>query len=127
MAAMEAFLKNCATLIENKIPVASILLNSTSEARRAGDDFIDQEKHANTGHWLIDNEKSSLGSLMRVSSFPTVVLVSNKGKILFNGDPTNPRLWQNLTAINPEINLPTIDVVLSKTDEKRNLTPKNSK
>jgi hypothetical protein len=64
---------------------------------------------------------------MRVSSFPTVVLVSNKGKILFNGDPTNPRLWQNLTAINPEINLPTIDVVLSKTDEKRNLTPKNSK
>ena len=127
MAAMEAFLKNCATLIENKIPVASILLNSTSEARRAGDDFIDQEKQANTGHWLIDNEKSSLGSLMRVSSFPTVVLVSNKGRILFNGDPTNPRLWQNLTAINPEINLPTIDVVLSKADEKRNLTPKNSK
>ncbi len=112
MAAMRVFLKLCATLIENKIPVASILLGSTSADRRAGDDFRAQKKHENTGHWLVDTEKLSLGSLMRLSSFPTVVLVSDKGKILFNGDPANRRLWETLTAIKPEINFPTIDVVL---------------
>jgi hypothetical protein len=66
-----------------------------------------------------------LGSLMRVSSFPTVVLVSNKGEILFNGDPADRRLWKILTSINPEISEPTIDAVLPKIDPKSTSPTKN--
>ena len=62
---------------------------------------------------------------MRVSSFPTVVLVSNKGEILFNGDPADRRLSELLTAINPEISEPTIDVVLPKIDPKSTSRTKN--
>ncbi|MFL2657906.1 MAG: hypothetical protein ACJ0HK_03980, partial [Akkermansiaceae bacterium] len=79
----------------------------------------------NTGFWLVDTEKSSLGSLMRVSSFPTVVLVSDKGKILFNGDPSDRRLWQTLKLLNPEITQPTIDAVQAKTDSKSTSPEKN--
>lgn len=125
MAIMDEFLIISDSLIKNNIPVASILLSSTTEARRAADDFLTKEKRGNIGHWLVDTEKFSLGSLMRVSSFPTVVLVSNKGEILFNGDPADRRLWELLTAINPEISEPTIDVVLPKIDPKSTSRTKN--
>ena len=125
MAIMDEFQIISGSLIKNNIPVASILLSSTTEARRAGDDLVAREKQGNTAHWLVDTEKFSLGSLMRVSSFPTVVLVSNKGKILFNGDPANRRLWEILTAINPEITEPTINAVLPKRDPKGTSRAKN--
>ena len=124
-AIMDEFLIISGSLIKNNIPVASILLSSTTEARRAGDDLVARKKQGNTAHWLVDTEKFSLGSLMRVSSFPTVVLVSNKGKILFNGDPANRRLWEILTAINPEITEPTINAVLPKRDPKGTSRAKN--
>ena len=127
MAAMDEFFTISTTLIKNKIPVASILLSSTSEARRDGDDFLATEEKKSLGHWLVDAEKSSLGSLMRVSSFPTVVLVSHEGKILFNGDPADHRLWEILTGINPEITPYKIDPVLPKTDPKTTPSPKNGK
>ena len=125
MAIMDEFLIISDSLIKNNIPVASILLSSTTETRRASDDFLTKEKRGNIGHWLVDTEKFSLGSLMRVSSFPTVVLVSNKGEILFNGDPADRRLWELLTAINPEISEPTMDVVLPKIDPKSTSRTKN--
>lgn len=125
MAIMDEFLIISDSLIKNNIPVASILLSSTTEARRAGDDFLTKGKQGNIAHWLVDTEKFSLGSLMRVSSFPTVVLVSNKGEILFNGDPSDRRLWKILTSINPEISEPTIDAVLPKIDPKSTSRKKN--
>ena len=125
MAIMDEFLTISDSLIKNNIPVVSFLLTTTNEARQAGDDFLAKGKQGNIAHWLVDTKKSSLGSLMRVSSFPTVVLVSNKGEILFNGDPSNRRLWGILTAINPEITGPTIDAVLLKTDPKSALRAKN--
>ncbi len=125
MAIMDEFQIISGSLIKNNIPVASILLSSTTEARRAGDDLVARKKQDNTAHWLVDTEKFSLGSLMRVSSFPTVVLVSNKGKILFNGDPANRRLWEILTAINPEITAPTINAVLPKKGPKGTSRAKN--
>ena len=125
MAIMDEFQIISGSLIKNNIPVVSILLSSTTEARRAGDDLVARKKQGNTAHWLVDTEKFSLGSLMRVSSFPTVVLVSNKGEILFNGDPANRRLWEILTAINPEITAPTINAVLPKKDPKGTSRAKN--
>jgi hypothetical protein len=125
MAIMDEFLTISDSLIKNNIPVASLLLTSTNEARRAGDDFLAKGKQGNIAHWLVDTEKSSLGSLMRVSSFPTVVLVSKKGEILFNGNPSDRRLWGILTAINPKITKPTIDAVLPKMDPKSTSRAKN--
>ena len=125
LAAMDEYFTFSTILLENKIPVASLLLSGTSEARGAGDDFLTKRAGANTGSWLVDTEKSSLGSLMRVSSFPTVVLISDKGEILFNGDPGDRRLWQTLKLLNPEITQPTIYAVQSKTDSKSTSPEKN--
>ena len=125
MAAMEEIATVSNTLIKNKIPVASILLSSTNEARKDADNFLGADGAKNPGHWLIDHEKSSLGSLMRVSSFPTVVLVSREGKILFNGDPADDRIWKILAGLNPKITPPTIDPVPPETGS--NTTPSGEK
>lgn len=116
MAAMEEISTVSETLIKNKIPVTSILLSSTDEAKKDAQTFLAGDGAKNPGHWLIDTETSSLGSLMRVSAFPTVVLVSREGKVLFNGDPADARLWDKLAGLNPTIVPPTIDPVLPKQD-----------
>ena len=38
---------------------------------------------------------------LRVQSLPIFVLVSNEGKILFNGDPTDDGLWDALKKVDP--------------------------
>ncbi len=104
------------TLIKNKIPVVSFLLSGTAESKKDATAYLAGEGSANPGHWLVDTGKSSLASLLRVTSFPTVVLVDRSGKILFNGDPAEKELWGELNRLNPKIHPPTIDPVLPKSD-----------
>lgn len=127
IAAMEEIANVSKTLIENNISVTSILLSSTDEAKKDAQTFLAGDGAKNPGHWLIDTETSSLGSLMRVSAFPTVVLVSRRGKVLFNGDPADPRMWEKLAELNPKIIPPTIDTVLLKQDPKTFPPAENSK
>lgn len=104
------------TLIKNNIPVASFLLGTSAETQKRAADFLAGEGRTNPGHWLMDTEKDSLASLFRVDTFPTVVLVNRQGKILFNGDPANKALWDQLAILNPAITPPTIDPVLPEFD-----------
>ena len=55
------------------------------------------------GAWLIDNKESPLAPLLRVQSLPTFVLVSNEGRILFNGDPDDDTFWESLRKLDPAI------------------------
>ncbi|MEN8775147.1 MAG: hypothetical protein ABF382_16500 [Akkermansiaceae bacterium] len=127
MSAMEEISIVSNTLISKNIPVISLLLSSTDEAKKDANDFLSGDGAKNPGCWLVDTEKSSLGSLMRVSTFPTVILVSREGKILFNGDPADGRLWKELTGIDPEITPPTIDTVLPKMDSNASPPAENGK
>ncbi|MFT6861587.1 MAG: hypothetical protein ACJAVK_000139 [Akkermansiaceae bacterium] len=104
------------TLIKNKIPVISFLLSGTAESRKEAVAYLADEGRTNPGAWLVDPEKSSLASLLRITSFPTVVLVDRSGQLLFNGDPSAKELWDELTRLNPEISPPTTGPVLSGSD-----------
>ena len=53
------------------------------------------------GAWLIDHKEKPLVRELRVQSLPIFVLVSNEGKILFNGDPTDDGLWDALKKVDP--------------------------
>jgi hypothetical protein len=59
-----------------------------------------------TGAWLIDHPEKSIARDLRVQTMPLFVLVSSEGRVLFNGDPTEDRLWDALKKINPEISRP---------------------
>jgi hypothetical protein len=55
------------------------------------------------GAWLIDHKESPLAGLLRVQTLPVFVLISNDGRVLFNGDPADDGLWDALKKIDPQI------------------------
>ncbi len=55
------------------------------------------------GAWLIDRKENPLARDLRVLTMPAFILVSNEGRILFNGDPTDDGLWDSLTKLDPKI------------------------
>ncbi|MGC6464122.1 MAG: hypothetical protein ACON5N_00900 [Akkermansiaceae bacterium] len=96
------------TLTEKKIPTASVLLTGTEDSRKDADHFLRESGVGIPGHWVVDRKKNSLVSLFRVQSFPVVVLLSKEGKVLFNGSPGDPVLWQELKKLDPSIEPPTL-------------------
>lgn len=56
--------------------------------------------------WLLDSNKNSLASLLRVTDIPTVAIVSPGGKILFNGHPSDAKFWQTLQQVSPGFKRP---------------------
>lgn len=124
MAAMTEISTVSETLLKNNIPVASILVGSSAESRKDADAHLGEEGKDHPGLWLVDREKNSLSSILRISSFPSVTLISPEGKILFNGDPADERLWKILATLNPKISPPTINPVLPEDDPTSPKTPK---
>jgi thiol-disulfide isomerase/thioredoxin len=116
MLAMPEYAEVANVLAAHKIPAASILLPGTAESRKEAADFVAGDKGRTPGHWLIDERKKSLASILRIAGFPTVVLVNRKGRILFNGDPADAHLWEALKALAPGIKPPTINTVLPQPD-----------
>jgi hypothetical protein len=58
------------------------------------------------GAWLIDQKENPLARQLRVQATPLFVLISNEGRVLFNGDPTDDGLWDALIKIDPQIQRP---------------------
>jgi len=116
MLAMPEYTEVAKILATHKIPSASFLLSGTAETRKEAADFVAGDKGRTPGHWLIDEQKKSLASTLRIAGFPTVVLVNREGRILFNGDPADTRLWETLKTLDPKIKQPTINPVLPQSD-----------
>ena len=55
------------------------------------------------GAWLIDTKEKPLARDLRVQTMPLFVLISNEGRILFNGDPSEDALWDALKKVDPRI------------------------
>lgn len=95
-------------LQKNGIAVASLIFESTPEA------LGDAKTIANTlgtpppGAWLVDRDKDSLHRMLRIQSVPSMVLVSPEGRVIFNGHPSEDRLWDALAEIAPDIRRPAL-------------------
>jgi hypothetical protein len=95
-------------LQKNGIAVASLNFETTPEA------LVDAKRIATTlgtpapGAWLIDREKDSLHRMLRIQSVPSMVLVSPEGRVIFNGHPSEDRLWEALAAMAPDIKRPAV-------------------
>lgn len=59
------------------------------------------------GAWLVDSKDKPLARDLRVQEVPVFVVVSNEGKVLFNGQPSDDALWDTLRSIEPLITRPS--------------------
>jgi Thioredoxin-like len=95
-------------LQKNGIAVASLVFESTPEALGDAKSIVNALGTPPPGAWLVDREKDSLHRMLRIQSVPSMVLVSPEGRVIFNGHPSEDRLWEALSALAPEIRRPAI-------------------
>lgn len=58
------------------------------------------------GYWLVDSSETPFAKTLRIQTLPTVVVVSNEGKVLFNGEPSDEEFWTTLQKIDSKISRP---------------------
>lgn len=105
-ATLPDFVITAKHLSEKGIAVVSILPDSTQQMITDARAMIQPLGPSAPGAWLIDQKENPFVCELRVQSLPVFVLVSNEGKILFNGDPTDDGLWDALKKIDPLVNRP---------------------
>ncbi|MDA7888295.1 hypothetical protein N9A86_02800 [Akkermansiaceae bacterium] len=100
------FLATAEVLHKNKIPVASVLITGNAQSRTDADSFLSELKSPLPGSWLIDEKTDALTSTLRIATFPTIVLISKEGSVLFHGDPGANEFWNKLKKLSPKITRP---------------------
>jgi hypothetical protein len=93
------------SLAEKGIAMVSILTADSpevlTEARRMA-----PQGAKSPGAWLIDSKETPLVQQLRAQSLPLFALISNDGRILFNGDPSDDALWDALKKVDAGIARP---------------------
>ncbi|MGL5016896.1 MAG: hypothetical protein ACRDBP_02095 [Luteolibacter sp.] len=105
-ASMTDFVITAKELGENGFAVASIMPDSAPEAITRAREMIHPLGAQAPGAWLIDDKAEPLSRLLRVQAVPAFIIVSNEGRILFNGDPTDDGMWDALKKLDARITRP---------------------
>ena len=100
-ATLPDFIITAKDLAKKGIAVVSIIPDSTPQIITDARAMLQPLGPTAPGAWLIDHKEKPLVRELRVQSLPIFVLVSNEGKILFNGDPTDDGLWDALKKVDP--------------------------
>lgn len=58
--------------------------------------------------WLVEPADRPFTKMLEIESIPRMILVGPDGKVLYNGHPQDPSLWQALQKIDPEIKSPGV-------------------
>ena len=56
--------------------------------------------------WLVEPKGSPFSELLGIDSIPRMILLSPEGKVLFNGHPEEPGLWDALKKLDSAIQPP---------------------
>lgn len=107
-ASMPDFKVTALELEKQGIAVASILADASPDSMRDAKDIAGGLGTPPPGAWLVDKEKNSLQRLLRIQGVPSMVLVSPEGRVLFNGHPSEERLWKELAKLAPDIKRPPL-------------------
>lgn len=105
-AGMPDYATTAKPLEEKGIAMVSILPETSPETLQAAVKMIAPLGAKPPGAWILDRKEKPLARELRVRTLPVFVLVSNDGKVLFNGDPSEEKLWRSLRAINANISRP---------------------
>ncbi|NNC90241.1 MAG: redoxin domain-containing protein [Akkermansiaceae bacterium] len=102
------FLTTASHLEKNGLRVVSVLAELGPEVLPDADAFRAAAADRSPAAWILENEKSPLGRLLRVQNLPTAVLVDRTGSVLFNGHPADERMWNALHDAVPQIVRPDL-------------------
>lgn len=55
---------------------------------------------------MVDAEENRLSNTLRIANFPTIVLISKDGSVIFHGNPGVNEFWNKLKKLSPKIDRP---------------------
>ena len=102
-ASLPDFATTAELLASNSVAVVSLVPSGPPDFLTKATAMIDPLKGKNAGEWFIDSTATPLARDLRIRNLPAVVLVSDTGKILFNGDPADDRFWDALKKIDAHL------------------------
>jgi len=102
-ASMPDYVITAKALTDKAVAMVSIVPDDTPKLLTDARTMIQPLGENPPGAWLVDRKENPLARELRVQTLPTFVLISNDGRILFNGDPTDDGLWDALTKLDPKI------------------------
>ncbi|MEI6175577.1 MAG: hypothetical protein WCS43_01690 [Verrucomicrobiota bacterium] len=114
-ASLPDFATTAELLASNGVAVVSLVPPGPVEFLTKAIAMIDPLKGKNAGEWFIDSTAAPLARDLRIKNLPAVVVVSDTGKILFNGDPADDGFWIALKKIDAHLVRPDAG---KKQDEK---------
>ncbi len=88
---------------EASIAMVSILPDDSPKILTDAREMIRPLGDKPPGAWLVDRKEEPLAPLLRIQTLPTFVLVSNEGRIIFNGAPDDDGLWEKMRTLDPTI------------------------
>lgn len=95
-------------LLKNDVAVISVLAEDNNDVLDDAKAMIAGPDGAPPGLWMKDREKQPLHQELRIQDVPSMVLLSPEGRVLFNGHPSEDRLWESLSKIAPAIKRPAL-------------------
>jgi thiol-disulfide isomerase/thioredoxin len=110
-AAMPDFINTATTLSSKGLAVVSLVPEQDKEIINDAINMISSHEGAAAVKWHVDPHEKGLAPKLRVQNLPTMVIVSPQGEVLFNGGPSDPRMWDVLEKIDATIMRP------ARTDE----------
>lgn len=111
MDSLPDFAATFKALSAHGIAVATLVPNTPDNILIDSKKAIDSLDPKTLGTWIIDESTHTLTNQLRVQVMPTFVLISNDGRVLFNGDPSDDALWEALKHIDSKIIRPQIHEV----------------
>jgi hypothetical protein len=94
-------------LEEKGIAMVSVLIQDTPEILTKSAAALRTLGDKPPGAWLVDSKEKPLARELRVQEVPVFAIISNEGKVLFNGQPSDDALWDTLRSIDPLITRPS--------------------
>ena len=105
-ASMPDYVATAKALGGKGVSMVSIIPENSPELLTKARDLVRPLGDKPPGAWLIDSKDHPLARLLRVQTLPAFVLVSNDGRVLFNGDPSDDGLWDALAKLDERITRP---------------------
>lgn len=106
-ASLPDYAATAKALGENGIAMVTILPDDSAQILADARAMTRKDGANPPGAWLVDSKENPLARALRVQALPAFVLVSNEGRIIFNGDPSDDALWEELAKIDVKITRPS--------------------
>lgn len=103
---LDDFKLTCEAANKHNFRVIGVLAEQSKEVYKDAKILVEEERLQDLSQWVLDESNHTLARKLRIQNIPSLVLIGNNGKVMFNGHPSSPQLWNAISAIEPAFKRP---------------------